>query len=196
MSRPNIVYFVVHDLGRHAGCYGIPIETPNIDRFAAESLQFNQAFCTSPACSPSRNCVMTGLYPQQSGGIGLAHMGWPLPAEIRTIVDDLNDAGYETIHAVMQHERQPRTNRYQVDLDYSYDNYNTEQAVDSALEHLRSHDKSRPFYLNLGSQQPHPSTWEKADQLYGGPVPESEVFVPHQPRPIPYESPRWTWESS
>jgi hypothetical protein len=40
----NIIYIVCHDLGRHLGCYGAKVDTPNLDRFAGENMQFNQAF--------------------------------------------------------------------------------------------------------------------------------------------------------
>ncbi len=188
MSRPNIIYFVVHDLGKHLGCYGAPIESPNLDAFAAESVRFESAFCNSAACTPSRCCAMTGLYAHTSGGVGLAHIGWPLPDEVPTIVDYLNDAGYETIHTGMQHERHPGEMRYQVDTMVHWSSFNAERGVDDALAYLESRDRSRrsapgqPFYLNVGSQQPHASTWGKTDALYGGPVPPEDVFIPqHMP---------------
>ena len=104
-DRPNILYFVVHDIGRHMGCYGAPVATPNLDAFAASGVPFTNAFGNSAACSPSRICAMTGLYAHTSGGVGLAHMGWPLADDVLTIVDHLGAAGYETIHSGMQHER-------------------------------------------------------------------------------------------
>ena len=83
MSRPpNIIHFICHDLGKELGCYGKPIASPNLDRFANEGVTFTNAFCNSPACSPARGCIMTGRYAHCSGGVGLAHMGWPLPAEL------------------------------------------------------------------------------------------------------------------
>ena len=68
-SRPSILYFVVHDIGRHPGCYGVPVATPNLDAFASESVTFTNAFCNSPACSASRICAMTGMYAHTSGGV-------------------------------------------------------------------------------------------------------------------------------
>ncbi len=178
MARPNILYFVAHDLGRHLGCYGLPVPSPNIDAFAAQSVRFLNAHCSSPACSPSRICAMTGLHAHRSGGIGLAHMGWPLAPEVPTAVDWFREGGYETIHAGMQHERIPRSNRYEVELETDWDCHNTHRGVNDALAHLAKRDRSRPFYLNLGSQQPHPSTWDKADTLHGGVVPPDQTHVP------------------
>lgn len=178
MNPPNILYFVVHDLGRHLGCYGAPVASPRLDAFAGESIRFNQAYCSSAACTPSRCCAMTGQYAHVSGGVGLAHMGWPLPAGVPTIVDYLNAAGFETIHAGMEHERHPGQNRYQIDLQDSWDDFNTHVGVDKALAHLGKRCRDKPFYLNLGSQQPHPSTWSKAGSLHGPTVPEEDVYIP------------------
>lgn len=178
MDHPNIVYFVAHDTGRHLGCYGAPVASPNLDAFAAEAIRFDRAFCNSPACSPSRICAMTGLYAHTSGGVGLAHMGWPLSQDVRTIVDELNDTGYETIHSGMEHERHPGQNHYQVELQKHWVHFHTERGVAEALSYLASRERDRPFYLNVGSQQPHASTWGKTDELYGGPVPPEDVYVP------------------
>ncbi|MFW6286426.1 MAG: sulfatase [Candidatus Sumerlaeota bacterium] len=178
-KQPNILYFVCHDLGKHAGCYGARVDTPNIDSFADESVKFTNCFTNSTACSPSRMCAMSGQYAHTSGGVGLAHMGWPLPEDVNTIVDYLNDAGYETIHAGMEHERHPGQNRYQVDMQKHWVHFDTERGVDDALEYLEKRDRSKPFYLNIGSQQPHGSTWGKTDDMYGGPVPPEDVWVPH-----------------
>ncbi len=177
-DRPNILYFVVHDLGRHLPCYGAPIEASNLDAFAESAVRFDRAFCNSPCCTPSRVCAMTGLYAHVSGGVGLAHMGWPLADDVPTIVDYLNEAGYETVHSGMEHERGPGRNRYEVDLQVEWETADAHRAVDEALTYLQERDRGRPFYLNIGSQQPHASTWSKAEQLYGGPVPPERVYLP------------------
>ncbi len=177
-THPNILYFIAHDVGKHLGCYDVPVSSPCIDAFAREAVQFEHAFCNAPACSPSRICAMTGLYAHTSGGVGLAHMGWPLPATVPTIVDYLNAAGYETIHSGMEHERHPGLNHYQVDLQQHWVHFDTQRGVDEALAYLAQRDRGRPFYLNIGSQQPHASTWDKTDRMYGGAVPPEDVYIP------------------
>lgn len=177
MQRPNILYIVVHDIGRHMGCYGVPVETPNLDAFAAQGMRFTNAFTNSVCCSPSRCCAMTGQYAHVSGGIGLAHMGWPLPERVRTVVDHFNDAGYETIHAGMQHERHEHCNRYEVDLQKDGSQH-TENGVAEALDYLGKRDRTRPFYLNLGSIQPHSCSWALTEERHGGTVPPETVYLP------------------
>ncbi len=175
---PNIVYFVCHDLGRHLGCYRLPFSTPHLDRFAGEARRFTQAFCASPACSPSRACAMTGRYAHCTGAIGLSHMGWPLDLGHRTIIDDLNTAGYATIHSGINHERHPRTDRYAVDLPETWDDFSAASAVSKAIAHLARRESNRPFYLNVSTSEPHPSTWKEVGDRIPGPVPPDEVVVP------------------
>lgn len=78
--RPNILLIVADDLGfSDLGCYGSEIETPNLDRLAAEGLRLTQ-FYTTGRCCPSRASILTGFYPHQ---VGLGHM-----------IKDLGQAGY------------------------------------------------------------------------------------------------------
>lgn len=160
MRRPHVLYFVCHDLGRALGCYGADIPTPHLDAFARQGLRFTDAHCASPACSPSRACAMSGLHPHQSGALGLSHMGWPLPLTVQTTVDDFNAAGYQTILSGLNHERHPRTDRYQLDLSRHWEDWKLPRAIDNALAALRNRDPSRPFYLNLATQEPHACTWK------------------------------------
>lgn len=62
---PNFIIVLVDDLGwRDWGCYGHPYhETRNLDRLAAESMKFTQAYAACPVCSPTRAAMMTGKNP-------------------------------------------------------------------------------------------------------------------------------------
>lgn len=65
----NIVLFVADDLGsKEIVPYGnLVVRTPKLDKFASEPLVFSAAFACSPACSPSRASLFTGLYPFRNG---------------------------------------------------------------------------------------------------------------------------------
>ena len=59
-GAPNVVYIVLDDVGFSAmSCYGGPIETPNIDRIAADGVRYTQ-WHTTALCSPTRSCLLTG----------------------------------------------------------------------------------------------------------------------------------------
>ncbi len=66
---PNILVVLVDDLRwDDLGCAGHPFsKTPNMDRIAAEGARFLNAFATTPLCSPSRACLLTGLYAHSHG---------------------------------------------------------------------------------------------------------------------------------
>ncbi|MBI4873026.1 MAG: sulfatase-like hydrolase/transferase [Acidobacteria bacterium] len=67
--RPNIVLINADDLGYgDLGCFGnTVIQTPNIDRLAAEGVRFTDFVVSWPACTPSRSGLLTGRYPQRNG---------------------------------------------------------------------------------------------------------------------------------
>lgn len=62
--KPNIIYIMCDDMGYgDLGCYGQKlINTPNIDRMAAEGMLFTQAYAGSPVSAPSRASFMTGQH--------------------------------------------------------------------------------------------------------------------------------------
>ena len=67
MTKPNVVLILNDDMGySDIGCYGGEIETPNLDRLAANGLRFSQFYNTA-RCSPSRASMLTGLHPHQTG---------------------------------------------------------------------------------------------------------------------------------
>jgi arylsulfatase A-like enzyme len=101
-ERPNIVYFLVDNLGfGELGSYdggatrGAP--TPRIDALAAEGFQLLN-FAPETQCTPSRSALMTGRYSIRSGNqtVALAGSTGGLVAWERTMADILSDAGYAT----------------------------------------------------------------------------------------------------
>jgi arylsulfatase len=101
--KPNIIIILADDLGfSDLGCYGGEIQTPNLDRMAAEGLRFTDFHNTSRCC-PSRASLLTGLYPHQAGVGRMTFRDGDLPgyqgqlrADTPTIAEVLRAAGYQT----------------------------------------------------------------------------------------------------
>lgn len=96
MEKPNILLVISHDTGRHLGSYGRKVETPELDRMAAEGIQFDNYFCTQPQCSPSRGSILTGQYGHNHGLMGLTHLGHTMKSGVRTLPAAMKGAGYDT----------------------------------------------------------------------------------------------------
>ena len=101
-ARPDILIILNDDMGfSDIGCYGGEIETPNLDRLAANGLRYSQFYNTA-RCSPSRASLLTGLHPHQTG-IGILTYdtgpeGYPgdLNRRCVTIAEVLKGADYRT----------------------------------------------------------------------------------------------------
>lgn len=67
--RPNILFILADDLGYgDLGCFGHPeVQTPNLDRLAAEGARLTSFYVTWPACTPSRGSILTGRHPRRNG---------------------------------------------------------------------------------------------------------------------------------
>ena len=101
-KKPNIIVIMADDMGySDLGCYGGEIETPNLNRMAAEGVRFRE-FKNTARCCPTRASLLTGLYSHQAG---IGHMvndyGVPgyrgdLNRTSVTIGEALKPAGYAT----------------------------------------------------------------------------------------------------
>lgn len=100
----NVLYVHSHDTGRFIEPYGHPVPTPSLARFARTAVQFRQAFCAAPTCSPSRAALLTGRWAHSSGMTGLAHRGFRLADPRRHLAAFLARSGFETVLCGIQHE--------------------------------------------------------------------------------------------
>ena len=96
-SRPNIIWYCTDQqrFDTIAALGNEHINTPNLDKFAAESAVFTHAFCQSPICTPSRASFLTGMYPSAVGVNGNGFRSFPRHFEDRLFPNVLRDAGYD-----------------------------------------------------------------------------------------------------
>lgn len=98
-ARPNFIIILADDLGYHdLGCYGSPMQTPRLDRMAAEGMRFTDFYSAAPVCTPSRAALLTGCYGQR---VGLPEVLFPedrigLNPEEITLAELLGRRGYAT----------------------------------------------------------------------------------------------------
>ena len=97
---PNIVVIMADDLGYgDLSCYGATaLETPNIDRLAAEGQKFTSGYCSASTCTPTRYSFLTGTYAFRKKGTGIAPPNSPalIQPGTPTIASILRTSGYKT----------------------------------------------------------------------------------------------------
>jgi arylsulfatase A-like enzyme len=102
-GAPNVVYVVLDDVGFSAmDCYGGPIETPNIDRIAADGLRYTQ-WHTTALCSPTRSCLLTGRNHTRNSmaciteaAVGFPNASGTVPPENGMLSEILGERGWNT----------------------------------------------------------------------------------------------------
>lgn len=176
-QRPNIVYIMCDD---HAfqciSAYGSPISklapTPNIDRIAQRGMRFERAFVENSLSTPSRACLMTGLYSNQNGQ---RQLGEGIDTTRTFFTEQLQQAGYQTAvvgkwhmgcdpkgfdyYHIYNDQGQYYNPQYRgTDTDGKYiveEGYSTDLTTDHALSFIEHRDASKPFCLLLHHKAPH-----------------------------------------
>ncbi len=93
-DKPNILWITCEDINPYLGCYGDSYaKTPNLDKFARESVLYTKAFATAPVCAPARSCLVTGVYATSTGTQHL-RSDIKLPKQIKCFPEYLRSAGY------------------------------------------------------------------------------------------------------
>ncbi len=157
-QHKNVVLIVADDLGFQLGCYGNGvIDTPNIDRLAAEGTRFTRAYCTTASCSASRSVLMTGLHNHTIGHYGHAHAynHFSTYDSVKSLPVMLSEAGYRTC-SIGKYHLAP-------EYVYHFEEYrnegiqgarNSARMAANAKEWL-SEKSDQPFFLYWCSSDPH-----------------------------------------
>lgn len=168
IKQPNIVFILADDCTHwDIGCYGSKdSKTPNIDKLAAEGIQFERCYQAASMCSPTRHNIYTGLYPVKSG----AYPNHTNAIEgTESIVQYLKPLGYRVAlsgkthigpKAVFPFEYLGKPNNPEFDL------------VEDFLKEVK--ENNEPFALMLTSNEPH-TPWNKGDVSQFNPA---EITLP------------------
>lgn len=187
-QRPNIVYIMCDD---HAfqciSAYGSPISklapTPNIDRIAQRGMRFDRAFVENSLSTPSRACLMTGLYSNQNGQ---RQLGEGIDTTRTFFTEQLQQAGYQTAvvgkwhmgcdpkgfdyYHIYNDQGQYYNPQYRgTDTDGKYiveEGYSTDLTTDHALSFIEHRDTNKPFCLLLHHKAPH-RNWLANTKYFG-----------------------------
>ncbi|AYB29677.1 arylsulfatase [Chryseolinea soli] len=106
---PNLILIMVDDMGySDIGAYGSEIQTPTLDKLAAEGIRFRE-FYNNSICAPTRASLLTGQYPHRAG-MGYFDVNLGLPAyqgflnkESLTLAEVLKASGYSTLMSGKSH---------------------------------------------------------------------------------------------
>jgi len=180
-KRPNFLIILADDMGySDARCYGGEIDTPNLDRLAAGGVRFTQGYTTA-RCGPSRSCILTGQYAQQTASDVMTP--GKIPNYTRFLPEYLKPLGYRSYHTGKWHMRHV-TGAKGVGFDHSYTMmdelrfftqtnhlldgerlskpdpgyYSTTAIADYGVRFLQEHarqDPSDPFFLHTCFHSPH-----------------------------------------
>ncbi|MCC9607055.1 sulfatase-like hydrolase/transferase [Blastopirellula sp. JC732] len=183
-DKPNVLFIAVDDLNDWVHCLGGHPQTksPNVDRLAAKGMLFERAYCSAPACNPSRASLLTGIAPFTSGVYHNDQPWRPAMPDAITLPQFYQQNGYEVIgcgklfHGSYREEKgfdeylkqtgDPKPKQTPVNgipntshfdwgpIDAKDAEMSDYQMVDFAIEQLqKKHDK--PLFLACGIYRPH-----------------------------------------
>jgi uncharacterized sulfatase len=156
-SRPNIVLFMADDMAWHdCGAYGSKqVHTPNIDRLASEGMRFKNMFTSTAMCSPTRQQILTGLWPVRNGAY--PNHSWVYDS-VKTLPYYLRELGYRTALAGKGH--------IGPDQAFPFERLTWHLSEEGSFEKIQAfvnRNAAEPFFLLVASDEPH-GPWTKGDE--------------------------------
>jgi arylsulfatase A-like enzyme len=175
-EQPNILFIVSEDNGPELGCYGTPVETPNLDKLASEGVMFKNAYVPQAGCSQSRASIWTGLYPHQNGQIGLATWKYQMYSEdTPNVVRSLKEAGYTTgnIGKIHVNPEDAFPFDFKAITKSNFNRKDMDQYASEAEKFMTASKK--PFFLQVNFPDAHAPFLKQVDGLPERPLNGSEV---------------------
>ena len=151
-ERPNFIIFIADDISwDDFGCYGNKdVKTPNIDKLAEEGLIFKNMYLTTSSCSPSRNSIITGRYPHNTGAPELHSQP---PMDMKTFIFELKESGYFTVSSGKFHMGDYARKSFDIIHEGRKDNGLGGEA--KWVSSIEKRPKDKPFFLWYASHDAH-----------------------------------------
>lgn len=157
-SAKNVLLLISDNQTWHdVGCYGNEVvQTPNIDRLAAEGVRFRQAFATTASCGPSRAVIYSGLLTHSNGQYAHPHRehNQQIRPDVTTVFERLKSNGYRTGLIGKDHIRP--LEQYPIDFKPIGTSRDVVRMAKQAQQFLNDGDE--PFFLVMSFSDPHPTS--------------------------------------
>lgn len=184
----NILLLLADDMNYNTiGCFGCPVDgiSPNLDKLAGEGIRFRNAHVSIAVCQPSRQCLLTGLYPHHNGALGFD----PIREDVTTLPEILHANGYyngiigKTGHCMPVHK---------FAWDFFDDVFNAQNCFgrspyiygrDAGRFFQKVKEEGKPFFLMANSHDPHRPFAGSQDELtkfYGFNTYASRYYKPEE----------------
>ncbi len=153
----NVVLIIADDHGKDMGCYGNRrIKTPHLDALAAEGTRYENAFCTTASCSPSRSVLLTGLHTHTNGMYGLQHAAHKQSSldSVRSLPVLLKDSGYRTCSIGKLHVGPEKVYAFDAFANQGAPPRSTVRMAENAEKWIQQ-DRTKPFFLSFAFVDPH-----------------------------------------
>ena len=170
-TKPNIllVFTDQQNINMMSAAGNPYLNTPAMDRIAAQGVMFKQSYCTSPVCGPARSSIISGRMPHETG---VEWNGDAMREEVLNAGDIFRNAGYHTVWGGKWHlpesyplrSKAKHKNTAGFELlpfrDPDIENWmlvaETDPPLTQAVVHfLDDYDHKQPFFLAVSYHNPH-----------------------------------------
>lgn len=179
-NKPNFIIFLADDVSwNDFACYGNKdVQTPNIDKLASGGIKFSNVYLTASSCSPSRNSIITGRYPHNTGA---AELHTEPPITMVSFPEILRDNDYYTVQAGKFHMGKYAKRGFDVSYDDKDNggNFGTEINGDGGeekwLKSIKERPQDKPFFMWFAAHDAHR---EWGPNEFSGTHKSNEITVP------------------
>ncbi len=164
-AKPNILMVISDQLNAFTlGVSGCNVNTPNIDKLAAEGCRFENAYTTFPLCVPWRSSMAAGMHPHQFGqrgnnGGGRDPDDWARFADATdgtTLFSLVRDAGYDCRFTGKWHmTMDPENPDFNGVIYEKARNASRARVTEKGVELIRNHTGDKPFFFTVSYDTPH-----------------------------------------